>query len=517
MEPKIVTKKLLLAGYETAIDLGTEFDGTMDTLKAALRKGLGHLDGQPVGFWTGDPGVDYSSVKNHARRLYFFGLEIAQGTALPADCVIRDLPETAFAVFREAKRGTAPKWEWLRASRYDFNPDAVAGDLEIYDDLDHTGPDCPCDILLPVKPKASVDDPLSGFCWSSLEDKPDAALTDAENYKRAISWAGKARGHNPLAFDAVTDWMLDDAKWSEDKLAHNKQILMEGLIGRFKAQNARLRAYLTALEPSGVVNPAVFTALDRFDGELSGKPHMKELQDAVPRMFADFAAMEGRALREIIAGSDTGPEGTYSVPVYGYINVLKDCDAAVQWALFMPDTVKRQQKGFQVESFEYRRMPAMRFIGREGEDLADMAVRKALFGALDAMEGYRSGFDFDMLFMHHNGLGADVGPWHGVWGRFMKADAPVPEGFVHFDLVPENNGKAGPPYLSQFAYATFSGDRKGMHETKGYDSDAMYDVTRNIMLCQGVDIPYPDKYWVAEVFPEGVDSWSTAYLFSAEL
>lgn len=99
----------------------------------------------------------------------------------------------------------------------------------------------------------------------------------------------------------------------------------------------------------------------------------------------------------------------------------------------------------------------------------------------------------------------------------MKADAPVPEGFVSFDFVPHNNGKAGNPFMSQFALATFSGDIEAMHKREGYDCDAMYDVTRNIMLGQGVNIPYPDKYWTAEVFLDGCDKDSTAYMFSAEL
>jgi hypothetical protein len=205
------------------------------------------------------------------------------------------------------------------------------------------------------------------------------------------------------------------------------------------------------------------------------------------------------------------------VDFFGYINHLKDCDAAVQWALFMPDVVKRQQNGFKVESFEYKKLPAMRFIGREIEDFADLESRKALFAILDNMNEHQSDLGYDVLFMHHCGLCVDVGPWHGVWGRFMQADTPVPEGFLHFDFATHNDGKAGSPYISQFAYATFSGDMDAMHKRAGYDSDAMYDVTRNIMLAEGVNIPYPDKYWTAEVFLEGCEQYSTAYMFSAEL
>lgn len=292
---------------------------------------------------------------------------------------------------------------------------------------------------------------------------------------------------------------------------------MQGVFARFKEQNAQLRAYLLELEPSGVVNAAVFKALDRFDDELSGISQDERLREIVAKVFTDFSFMRERGVRELIAGKKTGPAGVNYVDIYGYINYLKDGDAGVQWALFMPDMVERQQKGFKLDSFEYRKMPAMRFIGREGGDLDSVEVRKELFRTLDAMVEHRSGFDHDSLLMHHYGLCVDVGPWHGIWGRFMRADTPVPEGFLCFDFVPHSDSKAGPPFCSQFAYAVFSGDMDAMHQREGYDVNAMYDVTRNIMLGQGVPIPYPDKYWTAEVFLEGCDKYSTAYMFSAEL
>ena len=271
-----------------------------------------------------------------------------------------------------------------------------------------------------------------------------------------------------------------------------------------------------------MVNAAVFKALDRFDDELSGASHDERLRETVARVFADFSVMRERGIREQIAGNKTGPAGVNHVDIFGYINYLKDCDAGVQWALFMPDVVAMQQKGFKVDSFEYKKMSAMRFIGKEciEHDSADMSWEQSIMHTLDSMSEYQSDFDYDVLLMHHYGLCVDVGPWHGFWGRFMKADTPAPEGFLYFDFVPhrdKNSLQAGPPFLSQFAFATFSGDNGAMHKREGYDSDAMYDVTRNIMLGQGVNIPYPDKYWTAEVFLDGCDKYSTAYLFSAEL
>lgn len=352
--------------------------------------------------------------------------------------------------------------------------------------------------------------------WNEIEDEKSKNLTDDERYDRIVDWARKARGKNPGVFDALTEWILDDSQWSDDQLAENEQILMQGVLARLKEQNAQLRVCLKELEPSGVVNAAVFKALDQFDDELSGVVHDKRLRDVVARVFADFSVMRARSTREKIAGNKTGPTGTDSVDLFGYINYLKECDAQVQWTLFMPAMVQRQQKGFKVESFDYKKMPAMRFIGREGDDLTDLQVRKDLFRTLDGINDYNSDFAYDVLLMHHYGLGVDVGPWHGFWGRFMKADAPVPEGFLSFDFALQNNGKPGLPFFSQFAYATFSGDMDAIHKREGYDSDAMYDVTRNIILGQGVNIPYPDKYWTAEVFLDGCEKDSTAYMFSAE-
>lgn len=362
-----------------------------------------------------------------------------------------------------------------------------------------------------------ADQVLDGFCfidWRDIEGESGEPTTDAVRYGRIVEWAASARGRNPNAFDAVTEWILDDPQWTAARLADNKRILMDGVITRFREQNAGLRERLRALEPSGVVNPSVFSTLDRFDEELSGSTVDVSLQEAVSRLFADFSAMRERDTREKIAGHKTGPAGIDSVDAYGYVNHLKECDASVQWALFMPDLVRRQQDGFTVATFEYRTMPAVRFLGQEGEGVGDREGRARLFRTLDAMEEHASGFDHDLLFVHHDGLGVDVGPCHEVWGRFMKADAPVPEGFLSLDLVPECGDGAGVPYCSQFAFATFVGDNEAMHRREGYDVNAMYDVTRNVILGQDVIIPYPDKYWTAEVFVDGVDRPSSAYLFS---
>ncbi len=351
--------------------------------------------------------------------------------------------------------------------------------------------------------------------------KTGERLTDAAAYGRIIEWArnfrwervprgydnpvmseGKQIFLNQHAFDAMAEWLLDDAQWQDlDQYEKNEQYMKQCGLLLFAHYRDHLRAYLKKLDAQypGVVNQPVFTALERIGAAIPGASASDLwLHEAVDPALSDFSAMRERAMREKAAR---------------YVRMLKGYDNSVQWTLFMPDFVKRQQKGFQVETFAYREFPAMRFIGAEGEEYADVGRRLALMRALDAMEAYKSGFDCDLFFMHHCGLEAN-NPWHGVWGRFMKAGAPVPEGCLSVDFVPFDVPAAGPPYYSRFAHATFSGDTEKLHAREGYDSDAMYDVTRNTILGDDVAIPYPEKYWTAEVFPDGCDKPGTGYLFS---
>jgi len=174
-------------------------------------------------------------------------------------------------------------------------------------------------------------------------------------------------------------------------------------------------------------------------------------------------------------------------------------------------------KGFRLDSFEYKHAPAFRFVGKEFTKVDYERQRKESYETLDTMPEYKSGFDYDLLFMHHNGKGIDKERWHGFWGRFMAADTPVPEGFVHWDFTPDETNTPQLTFRSQFAYAMFSGDTTAMHKREGYDDNAMYDVTRNIILSQGVTIPYPESYWWAEVHLDGYEKPSTAFLFSVSI
>ena len=169
------------------------------------------------------------------------------------------------------------------------------------------------------------------------------------------------------------------------------------------------------------------------------------------------------------------------------------------------------EKGFKLESFEYIQMPAMRFIGKPDDEIIhNHHLRPGIMQTLDDMTAYKSGFDYDTFFFHWNGQAADTAPWQGIWGRFMKADTPVPEGFVYVDFIPLDDGNAGAPYISQFSCAVFSGDRAAMHKDDNY-----CDITRDI-TAQERGIPYPDKFWYAEIFYNGVSDWSTGCVYSVK-
>jgi len=164
--------------------------------------------------------------------------------------------------------------------------------------------------------------------WNEMDERPSQGITTAERYKNLIQWANDAKQKNPLVFNAITEWLLNDSHWVTDaQLIENEQILMQGVLARFNEQNARLRAYFKELEPSGVVNEAVFAALDKFDMKLSEK------------IFDDFDDLRERSLREKIAGVPMGCFSNENAENLGYINHLSECDAKVQWCLFMPDLV----------------------------------------------------------------------------------------------------------------------------------------------------------------------------------
>ncbi len=339
--------------------------------------------------------------------------------------------------------------------------------------------------------------------WNEIDGQNEKPAS-ADIYNRLISWAVKARGQNQNVFDALSAWVLDDAEWSDEKLAENEQILMQGVFARFKEQNAKLRNYMKKLEPSGVVNAAIFGALDRYDEELSGHTRDERLRETVMRMFTDFSSMRERRVREKIAGYSAGSMHKTEI---GYINYLKDCDASVQWALFMPEVVKKHGHKINRDSFEYIEIGRVRFIGKEFAKNPEIHLARpveALPELMKMLPEYGTEITSLCHLEHHHGGEVNVNQCN-MMGYFCKAGTPVPAGYDFYDV---------PTVHAAYAvYSSLSFD--------GNYFDAAYEFTRDQILGDNVCIPYPQAYWTAEVYTEGFFAGSGAhrfgYLFSVEL
>ena len=156
IELTIITKKFILAGFEAPIDLKESHWQGMDDVKLSLKTNLDKIGGktQPmryIGIWKADPDADYSKPENYSKRLYFYGIEVSNLDSIPAFCVIKNFPESKYAIFKERQHGS-PKYEWLKNAGYE--PDRnfqenYALDMEIFNDIEDDGVEW--DVVIPVK------------------------------------------------------------------------------------------------------------------------------------------------------------------------------------------------------------------------------------------------------------------------------------------------------------------------------------------------------------------------------
>lgn len=225
--------------------------------------------------------------------------------------------------------------------------------------------------------------------------------------------------------------------------------------------------------------------MDRFDDELSGVPHDERLRETVAKVFADFSTMRERGVREIIAGHSIG---SMHMDNMGYINYLKDCDAGVQRALFVPEVVKKHGYKINGNSFVYIEIGKVRFIGLEfakNPDIHLLCPAESLPKLIPMLPEYGTEITALCHLEHHNGGEVNVNQCN-MMGCFCKADTPVPEGCDYYDVPTEHAAYA--VYYS----LDFDGDISG----------AAYEFTRDQILSDNVHIPYPAAYWTADVYPD---------------
>ena len=156
MQITIIKKKFLLAGFEIAMDFNKGFAEEMMWIQSELKRSFDRIGNKTepmrlIGFWqpwqaftmTPDP-VSASKAR------YFFGVEVSNLDGVSSDCVVKAVPESEYAVYREERRGTAPKAEMYAVSGHRANYE-IAGDFEIFDDFDHLEENDACGVLVPIK------------------------------------------------------------------------------------------------------------------------------------------------------------------------------------------------------------------------------------------------------------------------------------------------------------------------------------------------------------------------------
>ncbi|MCL2509041.1 MAG: GyrI-like domain-containing protein [Oscillospiraceae bacterium] len=159
MQPEIITKSFLLAGFKAAIDISEKHWQGMDDVVAALKTSLDSIGGklQPVrfiGMWEADPAVDYSKKKNHSKLMYFYGVEVSGLDGVPTGCVTKSFPKSAFAVFKEHEHNPTANYEQLAANGYVPDKDfqgKYAFDMEIFGVIEKDETALEWDFVIPIK------------------------------------------------------------------------------------------------------------------------------------------------------------------------------------------------------------------------------------------------------------------------------------------------------------------------------------------------------------------------------
>lgn len=156
----------------------------------------------------------------------------------------------------------------------------------------------------------------------------------AQAYRLIADWASRFRTSPAFvvldgqevfvgehAFDAIIEWLLDDAAWTEPTLGSKEQYLKQAGLLLFAYYRDQLLSYLRKLDAAdpGLVNPAALTELARIDRAIPGKQASQLwLGEAVDPALVDFGAMSARPLREMVAN---------------YVLRLRDMDGLVMRAV----------------------------------------------------------------------------------------------------------------------------------------------------------------------------------------
>ena len=186
-----------------------------------------------------------------------------------------------------------------------------------------------------------------------------------------------------------------------------------------------------------------------------------------------------------------------------------EIDIIIHGGFEMSHKVMENSDGIRLirENFEYKHIGNLRFIGLDlranpGISYSDTVAKIAPM--LEPLMPEHLAEIAEYCYLeHHNGGEVNVNET-GIGGYFFKADTPVPEGLIYYDIPTVNIGRG-----------IYSGD-----ENFGGDTFDGYVFTRDQILGDGVDIPYPQAYWTAVQFIEGEPrqgKYRFGYVFGVDL
>ncbi len=139
MEPvRIETKRLRLVGKEMYVTLEENFGNKLNAMEAEIKARLPEIRDKKnettgIGMWQNSV-LDETSPNHH--RQYFLGVEVNDYKDIPYGMIVKNLPESKFAIFSESEYGTVMSKEdsgymWLHKSDYQMNLKIIA-DFETY-------------------------------------------------------------------------------------------------------------------------------------------------------------------------------------------------------------------------------------------------------------------------------------------------------------------------------------------------------------------------------------------------
>lgn len=176
----------------------------------------------------------------------------------------------------------------------------------------------------------------------------------------------------------------------------------------------------------------------------------------------------------------------------------------IQGGFNMSHKVMENEQGIRLirEKFGYKNIGKLRFIGinlKLNPNISYQDTIDKISPLLDPLMAKYASEITDYCFLeHYQGQFVNEDYLTRITGRFFKAGTPVPEdrkfkningfdGLYYYDVPTVNIG-----------YGIYSGD-----ESFGGDTFDAYVFTRDQILSDGVQIPFPEAYWTAVQFIDG--------------